>query len=321
MQFSQENHSSNPKDNIAGVVTSFPKKISASNSGKSFGLIKNIFSDALEYKGIADGTRGILLFLGTVTFIFILVTILYQLEGSIKRPNLWGSHVILFIYASITLPFGLYFFLKNLRLELFRPVDEPIIFDRKNRKVYRIFREVTPGWKGLLKKWPLKSSTYDWELIDAEHHASVVANTSTISRIHALVFIVRRSTTDPIIQDSFTLGNGLLGEVSVPSVYEHIRKFMEDQGPHTPPGETISATIYPSTIWQCLASVGPYGDNFKLLWNQHKIWLAVIFIFYPILFFIMTSVGIFAWLSYKTARPIKWPQEIKDAIGETRNFS
>lgn len=315
MQSSQENESSVPKNNIPRLVTSFSRNIPASTSSLGFGLIKNIFSEALEYKGIADGTRGALLFLGAVTCMFILVTILYQLDGSIKRPGLWGSHVILFIYTCVALPFGVYFFLKNLRLELFRPWDEPIIFDRKNRKVYRVFREVIPGWRGLLKKWPLKCATYDWKLIDAEHHASVVANTSTISRLHALVFIVRRSTTDQNIEDSFTLGSGLLGEVSVPCVYEHIRKFMEDDGAHVPAGETISQITYPSTIWQCLASVGPYGDNFKKLWHDHRIWLAVIIILYPLLFFIMTPIGVFSWLSYKTAIPIRWPQEIMQAVG------
>jgi hypothetical protein len=307
--------------NTSGLIKKFKKNKSYSESGISLNLIKNSFENALEYKGIADGVRGLLMFISTVCLIFILYTVFDLARFSIRWPNDWAKHIGLLLYASIAIPFGVYFFLKNLRFEIFRPQDEPVIFDRKNRKVYRIFREVVPGWKGLLKRWPLRSAIYEWDLVDAEHHATVIANTSTVSRNHALVIIVRNSRTDPSIKDSFTIGSGQLGEVTVPAVYEHIRKFMEEDGPHMPPTEIISPVVHPSTIWQCLASVGPYGENFKTLWNDHKIWLAIIIIFYPLLFFIMTPIGIFSWISYKTAIPIRWSQEIMDAVGKPREFT
>jgi hypothetical protein len=304
-----------------GVISRFPRKSTAANLGVSAGLIKTCFNEAIEYKGIMDGTRGVFLYLGLVCITFILWTSIDSTLFSIQWAQHWPLHIGTFLYISIALPFGIYFFLKSVRFELFRPIDEPIIFDRKNRKVYRIFREVIPGWKGLMRRWPLKSATYDWDLIDAEHHAAVSANTSTISRVHALVLIVRRRATDPTVEDSFTLGSGQLGEVTVPAVYEHIRMFMEENGPHIPLGETISSSPPPATIWQCLASVGPYGENFRTLWNHHKVWLTIIILFYPILFFFMTPVGIFAWLSYKTSVPIKWSQEVMEAVGSPRNSS
>ena len=50
----------------------------------------------------------------------------------------------------------------SIRLELFQPIDQPTIFDRKHRKVYRIFSESQPGWKGLFKPWPMRACEYDW---------------------------------------------------------------------------------------------------------------------------------------------------------------
>lgn len=47
--------------------------------------------------------------------------------------------------------FGMYMFLKMIRFELFGLEDEPVIFDRKNKKIYRIFRGIVPGWNGLLE--------------------------------------------------------------------------------------------------------------------------------------------------------------------------
>lgn len=303
-----------------GTIAKFSRKIPASDSVLSLNLIKNTFRDAVEYKGIADGTRGIFLFLGTVCAGLIFYSIADTLKLVLNRPDDFGTHLISSAYACVAIPFGIYFFIKNFRQELFRPEDEPIIFDRKDRKVYRIFREVIPGWKGLFKRWPLKEKVYSWDLISAEHHAAVVANNSNIGRLHALVFIVFRNATDISIEDSFTIGSGQLGEVTVPPVYEHIRKFMEEHGPHIPTSEIMSPTVSPSTIWECLASVGPYGENFKTLWNNHKLWLAIIIIFYPILFFIMTPVGIFSWMSYRTATPIKWSEDVIAATGRPQQL-
>ncbi|HWW72520.1 MAG TPA: DUF6708 domain-containing protein, partial [Duganella sp.] len=213
-------------------------------------------------------------------------------------------------------PIGIFFFLKFVRLELFRPEEEPIIFDRKNRKVYRIFREVQPGWKGLLKKWPLRSATYDWNLIDAEHHAAVNANTATISRIHSLVLIVRQSATDPTVVDAFTLGNSMLmGEVTVSAVYEHVRMFMEDGGPHLPLGEVLSPSEKPATFLKCMARTGPYGDTLKLWWQHARLLTILGFLLFPIFFPIVTLLGIFAWFSYVTAISIKWSDEVLAAVG------
>ena len=56
---------------------------------------------------------------------------------------------------------GLLLFLLSIRLELFRPIDEPVIFDRENRKVYLIARGVASGWRGLFKPWPIRAYEYD----------------------------------------------------------------------------------------------------------------------------------------------------------------
>lgn len=74
-------------------------------------------------------------------------------------------------------------------------------------KVYRIDRLVEHGWKGVLRSWPIASASYDWDLLEAEHQVVVNANTSTISRVHLLVFNVRKSRTDDTVMASFTIGN------------------------------------------------------------------------------------------------------------------
>jgi hypothetical protein len=221
---------------------------------------------------------------------------------------------VFFVVGSATVT--LYLFFKSLRFDLFRPIDEPTIFDRKNRKIYRIFRDVKPGWSGVIKKWPVKTAVHDWDLTSAEHHAVINANGSTITRIHALVFAVRKSSTDSTIVDTFSLGNSMqFGEVTVPAFYEHIRRFMEEDGPHLPPGEFLSPPQRSPSLLQCLARTGPYGDTLKSWWKHRRILTIIGFIFFPIFLPIVTFLGIFSWLSYTTSTSIVWSSEVMQALG------
>lgn len=162
---------------------------------------------------------------------------------------MFGLSTTVFFVAIFT-TFPVYFFLKCLRMELFRPKDEPIIFDREHRKIYRIFRAIQPEWK-------------------AEHHATTNADGSTISRIHTLIFLVRRSLTDPTIVDGSTFGSSMLhGEVTVPAVYEHVRKFMEEGGPHLSLGDTLSVSKRPVTFLECMGRTGPDGETLKQWWQN-----------------------------------------------------
>lgn len=302
---------------MSGVVERYAKDRPATQSAIGFGLIKNTFEQAIEYRGITDGSRGVLTLIGLTCLcfmIFITVDLFPVIANGMKEPVILMSSLI-FIFSLGT--FSIYFFLRCVRMELFRPYDEPVIFDRKNRKVYRIYRLVEPGWKGLLRSWPIASASYDWDLIEAEHQAVVNANTSTISRVHSLVFNVMKSRTAPSIVASFTIGNSMeLGEVTIPAVYEHIRKFMENEGPYLPHGESISVSEKPTSFLQCMARTGPYGDNLKKWWQNARLLTILGFLLFPVIFPIVTLLGIFSWLSYITSSPIAWSGDVLAAVGQ-----
>jgi hypothetical protein len=301
---------------FSGVVEHFLKNKKAAEHGIAFNLIKNIYSGAIEYRGIADGTRGLLTLLSVMFFFFVGWAIYQLIPLGGTRNNLFRliTDIIFVALISVTATFMI---LKWLRLELFRPEDEPIIFDRKNRKVYRIFREVKPGWKGLFATWPMRQTQYDWDLVEGEHHAVIDANTATVSRHHALVFSVRAGVNDPTVVDGFTVGNGLLmGEVTVPAVYEHIRLFMEENGTHIPNGETLAEKIKTPTLLECLARTGPYGETLKTWWKHIRFLTIFGFIFFPVTFPILTLLGLFSWLSYTTSTPISWSEDVFKAVGQ-----
>ncbi|MBP1202825.1 hypothetical protein JOD97_000839 [Duganella sp. 1411] len=304
-------------NNISGAIKKFDKHKSAASTALTFWLIKKTYSDAIEYTGIARGTRGLIIFAGLIAsslgFWFGWRLILDSLRWGIDGFVGWFS----ILCAIGSLIFGFYIAIKSVRLEFFRPEDEPTIFDRKNRKVYRIYRETYSGWRGLLRPWPVKTATYEWDLVDAEHHAQLNSNTATVSRIHSLVFLVRKNSADPSIVDTFQIGNSMqMSEVTVPAVWEHIRRFMEENGPHLLPGEVLFSFEKPKNWWESVLSAGPYGGNFKNIWQHHRFFAVASLIFFPIIFPFIILVGSFAWLSFETSTRIGWAPEVLQAVGD-----
>jgi hypothetical protein len=214
--------------------------------------------------------------------------------------------------------FGIYSAVTGIRLELFHPADLPTIFDRRNRKVYRIYRERPAGWLGLFRPWSVRCTEHEWALIDAVHQAVVSTTGSSVMRYHSLVFNVRNSRDDNTIVDSFSIGNGMvMGERTVPAVWEHIRRFMEEEGPHLPPGEEVRQIESSKTLWQCLAESGPYGREFRSWWRDHRYFTILALIFSPIAFPFVVLKSVCAWLGYTTSFAVEWPQNVRDALGST----
>ncbi len=168
---------------------------------------------------------------------------------------------------------------------------------------------------GLFKRWPIHAVEYEWDLIDAEHNAVITTTGSTAMRFHNLMFVVRKSATDPTIIDSFPVGNTVqLGELSVATVWEHIRRFMEDNGPHLPPGESLNLEKPPQTLWEGMVQVGPVGPAYARGWKASLVIMVVYHLLFPFFVPMFFFWGIFNWLSYKTATPVAWPREVLDAV-------
>jgi hypothetical protein len=256
--------------------------------------------------------RGLMLFMGFLGLIAMLVPGIFGVVYP-DEPD-WLDYVTVVLCTLI----GLGFLLFSIRFEFFRPEDEPTIFDRKNRKVYLISREVHTGIKGLFKPWPLRFITYDWDLIDAQHHTETYTTGSTVSRRHALVFLVRKSPTNPTYIDQFTIGSSLiLGEGTVAPVWEHIRRFMEENGPHLPPMDVLAEMEKPSGWWQSMKAVFPKSEDSTFWeWLKEELPFALLIVALSPLFLPMYLIwGTGNWLSHKTAIPITWPPEVLDAIG------
>jgi hypothetical protein len=148
------------------------------------------------------------------------------------------------------------------RIDIRGPKDVPIVFNRRSRKVY-MFRQNVPalgiGWRTLLsyfKPWPLILVEYDWNCLEAEYQEITTLVGKNPKTVHILTLYVKESPDSDTVIGSFPLASPLLiGRHSAKELWEHIRRFMEEGGPHLSPGDK-PATM-PSTLLQCIQNMAP----------------------------------------------------------------
>lgn len=311
-----------PGGEITGVIKRYEKSDRTPYRPQALGWIKAVYGDAIEYTSVTKELKGLAFFWALVYGLGIGGVGLWcgsQAIGWARWEDWYDVFSLVVGVGMITggMLFGIFFFSFFMRAELFRPADMPVIFDRKHRKVYRLFRDEQSGWRGVLKPWPLLACEYDWDLIDAEHHGDLYTTGGTISRNHFLMFLVRKAPDDPNIIDSFQIASAnVLSKELTDAVWEHIRRFMEENGPHLPaPDEPLASMEAPTNWWQSLGAVGPFGPNYFHFWRDSPGITLLHHLLFPLFGPMLFIWGTGNWLSYKTAIPVAWPQKVLAAIG------
>ena len=307
---------SSKKTKVYKPVTRYKKSRQAAETVNALGLISTTYKNAIEYRTIPSHVRGLSLFLGTIIGGLSVWCGWKFFSMFLDHGSLHIAEYILLSMVALTVLFGLMVFVFALRVELFRPIDEPVIFDREHGKVFLIGRAVAPGLSGLFKSWPVRAYEYKWKLIDAEYHMKTTTTGSTRTTWHSLLFIVRSSASnDKAIGTFHVAPPTLLCESTVGPFWEHIRRFMEEDGPHLPPGETRTYLEVPTSLWQSMGAVGPFGPNYFYWWKNHPFYSVVFHLFSPFIFPMCTAWAIMNWLSYLTAIDVQWPHEVAAAVG------
>lgn len=303
------------KQAAAGVADSSPyvrkfnKNKRAAEFPSTLGLVKALYPAAIEYTGIPKGMRGMIGTLFAVLGAMIcwlgwtLGDLAFHNDASLVAKV--GTGLMIALAAALLLVMAVL-----LRYELFSPEDLPVVFDRGSGKVHLFHRDVPPGWLGVFRPWPTVVRTLDWKLVHAEYRRGAKVDGA---RDHALVFNAHTSSTDPGVACTFMVGNpaGMV-EPMVLAGWEHIRRFMEEQGPHLPLGEKLLPYTIPATTRECLAM---FGESLRATWTNDR-WLVFLMLpAFPVVLPCLVLVGVFAWLSYMTSTPVPWPQALRDALG------
>ena len=307
-----------PDGKATGIVKRFDKRARAARYAETLGLLSAASNDGVRYSSAASSPlRGLPQIAGLLAASFGVLFVWHT-----RAIYTWFSTdpatVVIFAPMLILIALcGALIYLWTLRLELFHPIDEPTIFDRKHRKVYRIFCEAQPGFKGLFKPWPMRACEYEWDLIDAEHNARLVTTGSTVRRDSSLVFIVRKGADDPTIIDSFNIGSPLMMSLdeTVAATYEHIRRFMEDNGPAVPEGENLPEPVPHRGALGNLWHYSPFQPWYWQAWREELPIMLLAHALFPLTIVFGGLWLFFNWLSVATSRPIEWPPEVVAAVG------
>lgn len=335
-----------PESVVHGTLARYDKHQRASDTPQALGWIKATYQNAIEYAGQKQALEGGIMMGAFLGVPMGLAGVSVMTWSMLSKPT-WFDLLLYFTTAPIFMAVIVWMALFPLRHVWRTPRDLPIVFDRAHRRVYRMAQQVQPGLKGLLKPWPVQALSYDWNLIDAEHQSELIGSANLARRLHRLVFVVRKSAEDPTIIDHFEVGNGLAQtENMVPMMYEHIRRFMEEGGPHLPtPDEPLdSRKDQKPSWWQACGEAGPWGSRYGYWWTEHwplaimhhlligvTLWMCWLVWFktgdLSVLQFLMCSMiawislamvwgqGTGIWLMAHTSYLLKWPAAVYEAIG------
>jgi hypothetical protein len=314
---------------LNGVVARFDKRIPMSLNPSAFNNLDGLFRNAICIKNTSSSTqlRGIALLsctLAILPFWFFFDEINGLAIEDYNAPSLYG---ILFWVIAIYLMFFLYpkWILAYLKLDLCAPEDEPIIFDRKHRKIYRLIPPIDGsserGW-ARFRAIPLQAVEYDWDYVTAEHRVQLTGTGQSVSRLHQLVLVVRDrrkpGANEPYgrLLDEFSVGNSAaFGEESVRMWWEHLRRYMQTNGPALPEGEVLQLFERPKNLWQSMGVVSPFGPRFMWWWRNGRFPTVLILLCFPFTLPFFSGWAVCNWISHMTMRKVIWPQEVRDRIG------
>ncbi|MFN3915521.1 MAG: DUF6708 domain-containing protein [Aquabacterium sp.] len=187
-----------------------------------------------------------------------------QLNGLLKLTT--GAFTLFLLVVTVA---GLFTALRFVRIDLLSPTDVPIAFNRKTRKVYRVMPDIqqrqglSPAalarhWLNTFRPWPMQVIEYDWDCLEAEYFSETVLAGNVVRINHHLMFYVKATPESDRVLGCFDIVPPMLiREESAMRFWEHIRRFMQENGPPLPPGEK-PAPKPPRDPISALQTVMPY---------------------------------------------------------------
>ena len=291
----------------------------ASDTPDSGGLINAVYPNAIECTGLlaSAGVKGMNVFagisalLGSASGFFFGGLSIFDSQWSWEVPV--GC---LFILISLLF---LGFAITAFRLDLFAYRDEPILFNRKTKKVHLFRRRIQMSrpWR----PWPLAIDTYDWNQITGEIRGGgrLVGGSLPATRNRLVLAInaepTARGKKGKVI-DQVIVGMEEQSAHDCVGRWEHIRRYMEEDGAPLQPGCDLSMMRGFShraafARGGLLFLLPGFYRNFAQKPGSLIAGTTVLVILLPMLL----PFSFFRWLAEATSRAPWWPPPILDEAG------
>ncbi|MBB5018268.1 hypothetical protein HNQ59_001556 [Chitinivorax tropicus] len=279
----------------------------------SGGEVRHVYPDAMELGGqrrsgagfgIMGGIIGLLGFSGALLAAYFIFT-------SLTKKLIISELFFLFVFLIAVFIF-LCAAVAAFRLDLFSYRDEPILFNRASRKLH-IFRRRFK-WTRPFSRWPVVIDSYDWDCVRGEvKGGAVLMGTVPTTRFQLYLAIADRPGSDTII-DRVPVGGPSLGKDHFQPLWEHIRQYMEADGPPLQAGDSLSRHTQFSHRMAWSADFSFLDPDYK---NQvpsrfDRIFFTTLSLLaFPFTFWM----GLFTWLSQLSGRDPWWPDDVLAAAG------
>ncbi|XZG71792.1 DUF6708 domain-containing protein [Chitinibacteraceae bacterium HSL-7] len=287
---------------------------SVSQRPDASGMITEVFSGAISYSsfGVVSNLSGALL-----TAIIVSAAMPWGLTYAISDAALQEdlvSNLLFYFVLSIALFFTLVGGFFAIRIEMFRPANEPLIFDRQRRKVIAVVRDPGLGFSSFFKPSRWRVNEYDWDLVTAARVTQKEFTGATLRLAHELLLTVQLSHDKRAVIDGLRIGNPMIYVTSqrVDDHWEHLRRYMEDNGPPLPYNSLPSPIPPVKTLWQRLVGLTPFSAEYRQKWRNDAPFTLLCHLFAP--FFLLWQ--LMGWLADQTRVEFKWSDELIEILGQ-----
>jgi hypothetical protein len=279
----------------------WPKDKRASETPRSNDLVSRAYEHVLFLEAMPSRYRGLASVFGmglmaVAVLFFVLSRGVAKLFWAVVEKGELGSGWIIYDLVLLLLSMSMFVVafigaLRTFRIDLLAPKEIPLVFNRRTRKVYRYVQDI-PGFEQLagpdgkfsllgvgryilstFRPWPnMLLVEYDWDSLEAEYYEVTALAGNVIRTDRHLDLYVRESPgSDKVIGRFALVPTILTGEESGKDLWEHVRRFMQENGPALSPGDQ-PAPPPPKGFWQ--AANAPFNGPGWLIFLAGAIWTA-----------------------------------------------
>ncbi len=292
----------------AGAVLLPPHSVPASQSPNSGGAVIEAFPHGLAYGSMMTVLVGYLAFGAIAIMSPLLALLIPMLFTSFDAFSAVFGGIMLLATTSM------------LRFDLIGYRYAPTLFDRNAGKVH-VFKDNTR----LFSWWPLWGGggqheilSYDWACVRAQV-VRFKTFTGTVAQDNAaLQMIVLAAPGDTRVVGQFGLGltSSAIAVQPLLDTWEHIRRFMEHEGPLFVEGDGPNEALFEMRLGRCIFFGQPFiGPGSAEHW-KHPDLGAILWQVIAIPLFPLTLLyGLIRWASFHIKSKPAWPPEVLASVG------
>lgn len=281
----------------------------------AFNLVRAVYPNALELAGYLATGKGFGIFSAVVAlalfgWIVFMVTGFWSFSGQ-REPWMIMLDLVFLLVGMGAVAWAWVF----LRQDMFAYRDEPVLFSRNTGKVH-VFRRRT-NLRKPFSPWPVVIDTYDWNCVRGEIFGGfqLVGGSTPAVRYRLLITVTDGPKTSRVI-DRFHVGHDAGSQNDLVRNWEHIRRYMEEDGPPlTWAGEFASGRRFSHR--RALINSGlifldkDFWQGFRDEPIYQTFWLLFLVVTLPV----MLPVTLMGWVAHATSCDPWWTEQILAEAG------